>query len=153
VPVFEASTEFNCHPSLLFDFLVQPANLTRLSPPEANLRLVEGPDRAQMGSHITVEAKYLGVRQRMTVQIVGLEAERLLADEQVKGPFRRLRQERRLVESSGGVMLSQRVEFEPPGGLLGLVATASRIQEYLADLHEYSIRTLRSILTPEDSRA
>ncbi len=148
MPLFEASTEFSCSPAVLYDFLIQPANLTRLSPPDINLRLIEGPERVLLGSQLTVEGRYLGMRQKLTLEVVGLEPERLVADEQIKGPFRRLRQERWLSPSPQGVLLAQRVEFEPPGGILGLLATAQRVQEYLADMHEYGVRMMRDILTP-----
>jgi ligand-binding SRPBCC domain-containing protein len=148
VPVFEATTEFACSPAVLYDFLVQPANMTRLSPPDINLRLIDGPERVLLGSQLTVEGRYLGMRQKLTLEVVGLEPERLVADEQIKGPFRRLRQERLLSPSLTGVVLAQRIEFEPPGGLLGLLATAQRVQEYLSDMHEYGVKMMREILTP-----
>src|SRR5262249_13662204 len=115
VPVFEATSEFACSPATLYDFLIQPTNMTRLSPPDINLRLIEGPERVVMGSQLTVEGRYLGMKQKLTIEIVGLEPERLLADEQIKGPFRRYRQERLLSPSATGVVLAQRIEFEPPG--------------------------------------
>jgi ligand-binding SRPBCC domain-containing protein len=148
VPIFEASSEFACTPHVLYDFLIQPNNLTRLSPPDINLRLIEGPERVLVGSRLIVEGRYLGMRQKLTIEIVALDPGRLVADEQIKGPFRRLRQERRLSASSVGVLLEQRVEFEPPGGLLGLLATPQRIREYLADMHDYGVGVMRQILTP-----
>jgi ribosome-associated toxin RatA of RatAB toxin-antitoxin module len=88
------------------------------------------------------------MRQTMTLAIVALEPDCLIADEQVSGPFRRLHQERRLEPTAAGVRLHVHIDFEPPGGIVGLLLTPHRIQEYLAEMHEYSVRAMRTLLTP-----
>ena len=148
VPVFEASAEFGCAPAVLYDFLIRPANSIRVTPPDLQTQLVEGPELVELGSRITVEARRLGMRQVLTVVVVVLEPDRLLADEQIQGPFRSYRHERRLEVLPGGTMLTERIDYQPPGGMLGLLLTASRIQEYLADMHEYRIKAMRELLTP-----
>jgi ligand-binding SRPBCC domain-containing protein len=148
VPVFEASAEFACSPAALYDFLVQPANILLVTPPDLQAKLVEGPERVEMGSRITIEGRRLGMRQVLSVVVVALEPDRLLADEQVQGPFRKYRHERRLEQTATGTLLVERIEFEPPRGMLGLLLTAARIHEYFSDMYEYRIAAMRRILTP-----
>ena len=53
MPIFEAETLVTGPPDKVFDFLVRPANLLQVSPPELHLRLVEGPERLSLGARYT----------------------------------------------------------------------------------------------------
>ena len=50
---FERTMRFNRSAAEVFDFLARPANVVRVSPPDLHLRLVEGPERIELGSRIT----------------------------------------------------------------------------------------------------
>jgi len=152
VPIFEAAVEFACPPATLFDFLTRPVNLVRISPPELHARLVAAPERISVGSRITIEARKLGMRHRLTTVIVALEPDRLVVDEQVEGPFRKYRHERRLKEIAGGVMLSERIDYEPPGGMIGLLLTRARVEEYIVEMHDYGRRAMQTLLNPATDR-
>jgi ligand-binding SRPBCC domain-containing protein len=152
VPTFEAAAEFACPPATLFDFLSLPVNLVKVSPPDLNLRLVEAPTRVEIGSRITIEGRNLGMRHRLTTVITELLPHELMADEQVEGPFRRYRQERRLSQTADGVRLAEFVDYEPPGGMLGLLLSKARLEHYLRELYEYRVRAMRALLNPPADR-
>jgi ligand-binding SRPBCC domain-containing protein len=152
VPTFEAAAEFACSPAALYDFLLRPGNIPKISPPELNVRLVEAPEIAEVGSRITLEARNLGMRHRLSVLITGLEPERLVADEQVEGPFRKYRHQRRLTETSGGVLLAETIDYEPPGGMLGLLLSKARLEKYVKDTHDFRITAMRALLNPATDR-
>jgi ligand-binding SRPBCC domain-containing protein len=152
VPTFEAAAEFACPPAKLFDFLARPANLPKVSPPELHLRLEEAPEQIAVGSRLTIEARHLGIRQRLTTVVVALEPDRLIVDEQVEGPFRKYRHERRLKEIPGGVVLTEHIEYEPPGGMIGLLVTKSRIEKYIVEMHDYRTRAMQALLNPATDR-
>jgi ligand-binding SRPBCC domain-containing protein len=116
-----------------------------VSPPELQVRLVEAPARIELGSRITVVGKRWGISQRMTTEVTGFDLGRLLADEQREGPFRAFRHTR-IIEPAGGlVRLIETIEFEPPGGLVGMLMSASRIREGLAEVSLYRIQAMRKI--------
>jgi ligand-binding SRPBCC domain-containing protein len=137
VPVFESSVELPCTPAALFNFLVQPQNLLKVSPRELQIQLLEAPAILEIGSRVTVVGRRWGISQRMTTEIVAFEPHRLLADEQREGPFRSFRHTRRIDAGGERVHLSELIEFEPPGGIVGMFMTASRIREGLAELSEF----------------
>lgn len=152
MPAFESNVELRCSPESLFDFLVQPENLIKVSPPELQVRLVEAPVRIELGSRITIVGKRWGVSQRMTTEVIGFDLGRLLTDEQREGPFRSFRHSR-IIESAGaGVRLIEKIDFEPPGGLVGMLMTPSRIREGLAEVSEYRIRAMRKIFELTNGR-
>jgi ligand-binding SRPBCC domain-containing protein len=113
-----------------------------------NLRLVAAPARAEVGSRITIEGRNLGMRHRLTTIITALQPHELVAEEQVEGPFRRYRHERRLREVPGGVLLAEFIDYEPPGGMLGLLLTKSRLEQYVRELYDYRMKAMRALLTP-----
>jgi ligand-binding SRPBCC domain-containing protein len=145
VPAFEDSIELPCSSTVLFDFLTQPKNLLVVSPPDLGIRLLEAPERLELGSRVTVVGRRWGVPQRITTEVIALEHERELTEEQREGPFRSFRHARILEQQGHAVRLTERIDFEPPGGLVGMLMTATRIQQGLVELGAYRFRALRNV--------
>lgn len=152
MPTFEAAAEFACPPDVLFDFLIRPANIPKISPPDLSVSVIDAPKVVDIGSRITIEARNLGMRHRLTTVITALEPNALVADEQVEGPFRKYEHQRRLQESPGGALLTEYIDYEPPGGMLGLLLSKSRLEKYVAEMYEYRVQAMRALLTPPTDR-
>jgi ligand-binding SRPBCC domain-containing protein len=148
VPTFESTVEIRCRQADLFEYLARPANLIRISPPQLNLTVVEAPERLTLGSRLTVRGRRSGVSQTMITEVTAFEPVTLLAETLHSGPFRRFTHARRLVGNDDLVRLTDYVDFEPPGGFLGLVMTRSVIEKYFADLFTYRGLRLREELEP-----
>jgi len=146
---FEASSDFPCEPQVVFDFLIRPANMLRLAPPELQIRLVDGPEVVQLGSRITLEARHFGIRQRLALEVVEFDSDRLLTDEQREGPFGFYRHRRQIEPQGDGSRMMEVVEFRPPGGMMGMLLSADRLYRYIADLHEHRTQALRRLLEGE----
>jgi ligand-binding SRPBCC domain-containing protein len=149
--VFESTIQLRCSAEALFDFLARPTNLPRVSPPDWQLQLLEGPEICQLGSRLVIRARRSGIPQRIVSEITVFEPHSLLTDEMREGPFRKLVHSRMLRANGDSVSLTDRIEFEPPGGLLGFVLTAQRIEKDLAALHEYRIKRIQELLEPARS--
>jgi ligand-binding SRPBCC domain-containing protein len=143
VPVFESSVELPCSAEVLFDFLVKPENLIKVSPPDLQVRLIEAPARIELGSRITVVGRRWGISQKMTTEVIRFDVGRVLADEQREGPFRAFRHTRVIHQTGSLVRLTETIEFEPPGGIIGMMMSASRIKEGLAEVSEYRGQAMR----------
>jgi ligand-binding SRPBCC domain-containing protein len=137
---------------VLFDFLIRPANIPKISPPDLSVAVIAAPEVVDVGSRITIEARNLGMRHRLTTQITAIETNALVADEQIEGPFRKYRHERRLKESPGGVLMIEFIDYEPPGGMLGLLLSKSRLEKYVAEMYEFRVNAMRTLLTPPADR-
>src|SRR5690242_11929136 len=124
MPVFEATQTFSRPVAELFDFFCQPANLTRVSPPELHLSLVEAPERLALGSRITVKGRRWGIPHKITSKVIEFEPNVRFVDEQVEGPFRKFIHTH-IFEAlpDGGTRTTDRIEYEKPGGALGLIVT------------------------------
>jgi ligand-binding SRPBCC domain-containing protein len=130
----------------VFDFFAQPANLVRVSPPELHMRLVEGPERLALGSRITLKGRRWGIPHRVVSEVTAFEPGVRFVDEQRRGPFARWVHSHRFEAVPEGTLVHDQIEFEPPGGVLGLLITARRIESELAAIFAYREKKLRELL-------
>ncbi|MFN4258529.1 MAG: SRPBCC family protein [Gemmataceae bacterium] len=146
MPVFEATVQVSRSIADVFEFFARPANLLIVSPPELNLRLVEGPERLELGSRLVVQGRRWGIPQRIVSEVTAFEPVQRFVDEQREGPFARWIHNHLFETVVGGTQVTDRIEFDPPSGLLGLVMTASKIERDLGDVFAYRARKLLELL-------
>ncbi len=132
-----------CPPAEVFAFFLVPANLLALAPPDLHLQLVEGPERLELGARLTWKARRWGLTQRLVTEVAAFVPDTLLVEEQRQGPLRKWVHTRRFESVPEGTRLSERVEFEPPGGLLGLTVTARAIERELDAVFAHRAAKLR----------
>jgi ligand-binding SRPBCC domain-containing protein len=143
VPRFETRADWSVPADVLFSLLLRPTNLPLLAPADVNLRVLTAPEVLTFGARITVQTRRWGIAIRLTTEVTALIADRLLVEEQRQGPFRRWVVTRTLEPlSDGATRLIETVDFDPPGGLLGLRATAARIEADLAEMFAHRDRKL-----------
>lgn len=143
---FESQTVIACPVAAVFEFLTDPANLVAVSPPEYHMRLVEAPERLSRGARVVLEGRRWGLTQRIVSEVTAFEPDRLLTDEQGQGPFREWVHTHRLEPVPEGTRMLDVIDFEPPGGLLGLVATAKRIRHELERVFAYRSERFKALL-------
>jgi ligand-binding SRPBCC domain-containing protein len=83
--------------------------------------------------------------QQLSYEIIELDSPRSFREKMVEGPLK-LWVHDYIVEphsSPDRVILVNRIEFEPPGGLLGFIVTADKIMEALDDGFEYRREVLQ----------
>lgn len=146
MPVFESVQSFPKSAPEVFDFLCQTANLARVSPPELHMKITEGPARIALGSRIVVQGRRWGIPQRMVSEITAYEPNVSFADTQCQGPFKRWVHTHLLEEIDGGTRVTDRIEYEPPGGLLGLVMSQTMIEHELRWIFEHRRKALAELL-------
>jgi ribosome-associated toxin RatA of RatAB toxin-antitoxin module len=149
MPRYE-TIDYYPHPlDRVFDFYRRPANLTRAAPAELNLHVVEAPEVLEVSSRVVVQVRRWGFSQRIVSEVTALELNAALAQEQREGPFRKWMQSQRFrAAPEGGTEVTFTIDFEPPGGMLGLFLTTARIEEDLTKLAEYRETKVRELLAP-----
>jgi len=146
MPVFETSQSFSCALKDIFDFLTQPARVLLASPPELHLRLEDAPERLSLGARVVVRGRRWGIPHRAVNEVTAFEPEVQFVEEQREGPFRRWVHTHRLEAVDGGVLVSDHIDFEPPGGILGLTLTAARVLRDLEWVFAYRGTRLAELL-------
>lgn len=144
---YEDTLTLACPPEQAFEFLIRPANIIAISPPEMGLRLVEAPERLQLSGRMEFEAHAYGMKQKILHEIIEFEHPHRFVEQQVQGPFKFYRHEHVIRAHDGqNVQLIDRVEFQPPGGLAGMLLTESRILKGLQHAFEHRHRELKKHL-------
>ncbi len=146
MPVFQSSQTFPRPPEEVFAFFRRPANLLQVSPPELHMRLEEGPEELSLGARFKVRGRRWGVPQRIVSEVTVFEPNVTFRDVQVEGPFRKWEHTHRFETVPGGTLATDVIEFEPPGGILGLVLTAGMIERDLKWAFEYRTKKLAELL-------
>lgn len=148
MPEYKAEFLLPHTPQAVFEFHSSTSNLLRMIPEDNRPELVDGPQRLATGAEFELKVTTFGVAQQLRFKVTRFEEPHVIVDEQLKGPFRAWVQTHRFEASpEGGTRLLYRVEFEPPGGLLGFVVTSARVIEHLAQTLPYREQRTRELLT------
>lgn len=145
--VFESSVTIASTQAAVFDFLVRPANLMQITPAEAGLKLVNVPERLSLGSKLEFQMTGYGPTQHMLYEIVEFDEPSRFVERQTKGPLKKYEHTHTVEASADGTMIvTDKLEFEPPGGLLRFVVTEDRVMTSLSKAIEYRQRKMKRLL-------
>jgi ligand-binding SRPBCC domain-containing protein len=88
------------------------------------------------GQEVTWRARHFGVPLTMTSRIISLEYPVSFVDEQLRGPFKALRHVHEFEATPRGSVMTDRVEFTAPFGVLGRLVERLVLRPYLQRLIE-----------------
>lgn len=145
--VFETSLVLNAPLERVFDFAIRPENIARISPPVLGLRFVNPPDEYKLGSKFEFKVQAWGTVQTSHFEIVEFDRPNLFVEIQLKGPMKSWRHEHRFASNAEGhTVVSNRIEFAPPGGLVGMLVTESKILDSMEDGFFHRHQQLKKLL-------
>lgn len=84
-----------------------------------------------LGQRVTWEARHFGLRQRLTVEIVGYDRPARFRDTMRSGAFAAMTHEHLFEEAGGGTIMRDKFEFRAPLGPLGWMAERLFITRYM----------------------
>ncbi|HTI51919.1 MAG TPA: hypothetical protein VL475_13240 [Planctomycetaceae bacterium] len=145
--LFESSVAIACPREKAWDFLVRPANLKLITPPDVGLHLVDAPEVLTLGSTLLFKVQGWGQVQQFLHEITAFEEHNQLSEKMIKGVFGRWVHDHLLTTNGNDeTIVTDRIEFEPPTGLLGFLVTKKRIHEYLEEGFEHRQVQLKKLL-------
>ena len=136
---FVKESVIRCTPEKVWEFHELPDAFQRLVPPWEKVKVVEQADISQVGSRTIIESRILGpFKVRWVAEHTAYDPPRMFEDVQVSGPFKSWRH-RHLVapHGSGGSILRDEIEFEPPFSFIGDLAAPLFIVPKLEKMFEY----------------
>lgn len=129
--LFEYQHDLACTVQSAFEFLTRPKNVIELVHPESNVTLLSAPESIHQGAELEFEIEAYGQTQSMMHQIVEFEPPKRVVEEMIHGPMKEWVHEHVFEETADGVRLIDRITFQTPGGLIGLLLTEKRVQSSL----------------------
>ena len=145
MPQFESRTELNASPDKVFEYIRSPANLQAIAPPETQFVYVQPPQLIELGSRLVCKVSAYGMIQQMSYEIVELVSPERYREKMVEGPLQMWLHDYFVEPSANGVTLVNRIEFEPPAGMMGLIVNSRRIMEALEDGFDYRGKALKKV--------
>lgn len=130
----------------VFAFFSDPHNLARITPPSLGFEVVEAPPAPlRAGVQIRYRIRVLGLPLRWTSLISEWREGTYFVDEQLRGPYKRWRHEHTLRDIDGGVMMSDRVEYELPFGVFGALFGGWWVRRDLDRIFAFRASAIREI--------
>jgi ligand-binding SRPBCC domain-containing protein len=145
MPHYTVSLEIPHPLTDLFAFLTKPKNLVQLAPPDLHLELLTAPDILTLGSRLVWKGRRWGISQQIIQEVATFDREKLIVVEQKKGPFARWVHANYFEATDAGTKIVEKIDFDPPGGLLGYIITADSIRKDLQRLLAYREQKLKEI--------
>lgn len=135
---FEARVELPCTIEAAFDLVTRPEGIKKISPPEMGLYFVNAPEKYELGTKVEFKVQAMGLVREIAHEVTAFDDPNSFIEEQISGPFRHWIHEH-VVEAreGGGCVVIDRIQFLPPGGVAGMIMTASKILENLEDGFDY----------------
>jgi ligand-binding SRPBCC domain-containing protein len=132
-------------PERVFAFHELPDALARLTPPWERTRVLSAAPDLRVGSRAVVETRLLFglVPVRWVAEHTAYDPPRMFEDVQVSGPFRTWIHRHTVESHENGSVLRDEVEYEPPLGPLGRLASPFFIEPRLRGLFDYRHRVTR----------
>src|SRR5918992_3965109 len=147
--VFETEQWFPRRPEEVFSFFSDALNLELITPPWLRFKvLTVTPVEMKEGTVIDYRLRLRGIPLRWQSQITVWEPPHRFVDQQRRGPYRLWVHEHTFVESEGGTLARDRVEYAVPGGAL---VQKLFVEPELKKIFAYRSRKMREILTGEAS--
>ena len=132
MPLFGKSVTVNTSIEELFNFMIRPANVMKINPPELKMNLIDVPEVLNENSVMKVDLLGFGIPQRVIYEITEFTTPTSFTMTQKEGPVQKWIQYHQLeLVNPETTILTERIDFEPPGGMLGFMITADKIHKYL----------------------
>ena len=147
MPVYETSVTLDCPQERVYEFLLRPQNIVRISPPDLGLAITKAPEVLDLGSEFEFKVQAYGHVLTMIHKITELVHPRQITETQVKGFFGSWVHTHSFeTNDKGQVAVSDRIDFKPPGGMLGLLVSANKILDQLEEGYHYRHQQLQKLL-------
>jgi ligand-binding SRPBCC domain-containing protein len=145
MPVFEKRSRIAAPAELVFAFHDRPEALTLLIPPWEPARVVEKTPGLDVGVRAVVEVRVGPTVHRLVAEHTACEEGRMFQDTLREGPFRKWVHTHTMdPDGAGGSWLTDRIEYELPGGVVGNLAAGwfvnRRMERMFAYRHEVTRR-------------
>src|SRR5207248_11543672 len=113
-------------------------NRVALASPSLQMRLIEGPEVLAPGARVRLSARRWGMVRELVSEVTAFEVGALIVEEQREGPFAAWKHTQRFTAMpDGGSRRVDVVDYEAPGGMLGLMLSAAAIERELRASFEH----------------
>ena len=147
MPTADYETRLNCSPESLFDFLSHIANIPKVTDPKIGITFTSAPDIIEQGARLDFQIITFGQVVKSTHQIMEFDRPNLVIEQQIIGPMKSWVHRHEYHSVPEGVLMRDQVDFELPGGLIGLLLSESKVRDHLEDGFFYREQKLKELIS------
>ncbi len=133
--------------NVIWDFISSPSNLKEITPEHLGFIITSdtGKEKMYPGMIITYKVSpLLGIKLNWVTEITHLKDKEYFVDEQRIGPYSMWHHEHKIEAIEGGVLMTDIVTYQPPMGLLGVIAHSLFIKKQLQRIFDYRSMALEN---------
>jgi len=120
-----------------------------IAPPDLDMVFVNAPEVIELGSKLVFKVRGFGIVQEFEHEVVSFEPQLSFREKMLRGPLPKWTHDYILEPADNDlVVLINRIEFEPPGGMLGMIVTEQRVRDQLQEGHHHRSAALQKHLAP-----
>ena len=132
MPVIRHDTFIEAPINVCFD-LVRDVEMHTRTTSKTKEKAVDGVTKGLLkeGDTVTWEAIHFGIKQRLTVEVVKMEAPYKFTDVMVKGAFHSFTHTHEFLEHGQGTIMKDTFEYKSPFGIIGKMADKMFLEKYM----------------------
>jgi ligand-binding SRPBCC domain-containing protein len=130
-----------------WEFISNPRNLARITPPSLDFRIVsEAPEHVYEGLIIEYRVRPLwGIPVKWVSVINNIQEPYMFTDQQLKGPYRYWKHTHTLKEAPGGVLMEDNIVYRPPFDWICPWINSEMVEPQLNQIFSYRSETLNNL--------
>jgi len=130
-----------------WEFLCNPANLSKLTPSEMNMNIISGSDRPMYAGQILQYSvtPVAGIKTKWVSEITQFENKKYFVDLQLYGPYALWHHKHFIHEIEGGVEMEDIIDYKVPFGFLGQLVHPILVKPKLEQIFNYRKEQLEEL--------
>jgi ligand-binding SRPBCC domain-containing protein len=130
-----------------WEFLCNPANLSKLTPSEMNMKIISGADRPMYAGQVLQYSvtPVVGIKTKWVSEITQFEDKKYFVDLQLYGPYAFWHHKHFIHEIDGGVEMEDIIDYKVPLGFLGQLVHPILVKPKLEEIFNYRKTQLEAL--------
>ena len=130
-----------------WEFLCNPANLSKLTPSEMKMKIISGADRPMYAGQVLQYSvtPLAGIKTKWVSEITQYEHKKYFVDLQLYGPYAFWHHKHFIHEIEGGVKMEDVIDYKVPFGILGQLAHPLLVKPKLESIFNYRKTQLEAL--------
>ncbi len=122
-----------------WQFLCDPTNLSKLTPPEMNMTIISGADRPMYAGQVLQYSvtPLPGFKTKWVSEITQYKEKKYFVDDQLYGPYAFWHHKHFVHEIEGGVLLEDLINYKVPFGILGQMVHPLLVKPKLESIFQF----------------
>lgn len=145
--MLEKSIIIDCPVKKAFEFHSDTNNLKKITPDSIKVNIIRMDLPLKKGSEILLEIKQFGfLKNKWLIRLTEFNENSQITDTQINGPFKNWVHEHIFEEVNGKTKMTDRIRYELPFGILGILADKILIHKMIEKQFEFRHKVTKELL-------